>query len=461
MSHLSPETIEQLARQPGSGPAQAQVHLAACSSCRASVRDAAGRQALLGGLKPYTLSDMAFRRVEARLMEAVEEGAGPGKLPWRWLMPVALALLVVVVVVGERLWPTFVGTPIAQAPWVDRAGREAAHVEPLTVLWGSRDARARRGSGTWRPLSAGQVVEPGERLEARTVRLAPAADVAWAFEVTGSLGVDDGASVRLADGVLKAQVAQIRADVAVGGLHVLATDAVFSLTRAAAEVVVDVAEGTVELVDSTLARRLVKAPQRLRLFDEAPLSAATVEPSSGVGLFSVPPKPWVRLDASSLAAGTRLTLDGALVGEAPLSAMVSAGRHRLGLASSGEAVRESWVELSGPYSVTPSISLQAIEPTVPDAIAVARIQAELRRQRPKLSACYEKWLKANPSASAEVELRLVVSARGRVTQATVEGSLSEGGPADCLVRTAKALSLPALGTEVELELPLKLTTQHE
>lgn len=459
MSHLSPETVEQLARQPGSGPAQAQAHLAACPSCRASVRDAAGRQALLGGLKPYTLSDMAFRRVEARLMEAVEEGVGPPALPWRWLVPVVFAL--VGVVVGGRLWPAYVGAPVAQSPWLDRSRLEVAHVEPLTVLWGSSDARARRGAGAWRPVSAGQVVEPGERLEGRAVRLAPAADVAWAFEVTGSLGVDDGASVRLADGVLRAQVARTRADVVVGGLHVLATDAVFSLTRAAAEVVVDVAEGTVELVDSTFERRLVKAQQRLRVSDGALLSAAAIEPSSGVELLSVPSKPWVRLDATSLAAGTRVTLDGALLGEAPLSAMVTSGRHRLGLASPGEALRESWVELSGPYSVKPLIPLRAIESSVPDAIAVARIQAELQRQRPKLSACYEKWLKANPSASAEVELRLVVSARGRVTQAKVEGALSEGGPADCLVRSAKALSLPALGTEVEIELPLKLTTQRE
>ncbi len=458
MSHLSPETLEALARQPGSGTTEAQAHLGACPSCRSAVRDAAARQVLLGGLTRYTLSDMAFRRVEARLMEAVEDGAGASSFPWRWLAPVAVAL--VVVALGVRFRPGVEGSLTRRPPQVARVGLERAQVEPLTVLGASSDARVRAAEAAWRSLSPGQVVSPGELLEGHLVRLAPAAEVAWTFEVSGTLGVGDGASARLADGSLTARVARTKADVAVAGLHVLASEALFSLTRTAAEVLVEVAEGTVELVDSSLERREVKAPQRLRLADGAPLSAAVVEPPRGVGLSLAPPKPWVRFDASSLPPGTRITLDGALLGEAPLSALVASGRHRLGVASPGEALRESWVELMGPFTVKVPSPSPPLEPSVPDAVAVERIQAELQRQRPKLAACYEKWLKANPTASGEVELQLIVSPKGRVTQAKVTGELSDDGPAECLVRTAKGLSLPALGVEVELQVPLKLTTQR-
>jgi hypothetical protein len=97
----------------------------------------------------------------------------------------------------------------------------------------------------------------------------------------------------------------------------------------------------------------------------------------------------------------------------------------------------------------------------PDASALARIQDELKRQRPRLAACYEKWLKANPSAlDADIELHLVVSAKGQVKEATLEGAAMSASSAECLLQTARALTLPGLGNEVELALPLHLTTSH-
>jgi hypothetical protein len=159
------------------------------------------------------------------------------------------------------------------------------------------------------------------------------------------------------------------------------------------------------------------------------------------------------LDASGLAVGAHLSLDGVPLGEAPLVTLVSGGRHRLTVAPPGEAVTESWVELSGRF-VVPSGAAppEAVEP---DAEALARINRELQRQRPKLQVCYEKWLKADPRATGEVELHLRVAASGRVKAADVTGA-PPGAPADCLVRAARALTLPALGGEVELELPLQL-----
>ena len=94
----------------------------------------------------------------------------------------------------------------------------------------------------------------------------------------------------------------------------------------------------------------------------------------------------------------------------------------------------------------------------PDAAALARVMAELKRQTPKLSACYEKWLKANPQASGEVVLELTVSAQGRVKKARLpEGSKGiSAASAECLVTTAKTLVLPPLGVEATLEQPLVL-----
>ena len=72
MSHLEPETIETAARETPAGDVAA--HLGSCAECRGHVRRAQGRQRLLSGMTPYTLSDLAFRRVEARLDEAVAAG---------------------------------------------------------------------------------------------------------------------------------------------------------------------------------------------------------------------------------------------------------------------------------------------------------------------------------------------------------------------------------------------------
>jgi hypothetical protein len=453
VSHLTAEQVEAAAK---AVEGEVRGHLASCLTCQASVRDAAARQALLGGLRPYTLSDIAFRRVEARLMEAVEQGVAAPRFPWRWAWPIALALLAVLVVVQLRGGTSGVA-PVAQRP-ATRPGLAPPRVEPLTVLAASADARVQRGDTSWLPVSAAQVLEAGVRVEGRSVRLATAASVRWGFGLAGTLVVGDGASARLTGGELVAQVSGGESDLAVGPLHVLATEAIFSLSRSAAEVVVDVAEGTVELVDSSLERRQVRGPQRLRLRDGAPLSQAASEPSGGVRPVPVPARPWALFDAASLPRGTRLILDGVPLGEAPFAALVSSGRHRLALASPGEAVHESWVELSGRY--VPRLALPEAAVTEPDAAAVQRLQEALRRQRPKLQACYEKWLKANPSASAEVELRLVVSASGRVKDARVEGG-GPGAPVECLVRSAKALSLPALGSELELEVPLRLTTERD
>lgn len=455
MKHLDDAQREALAAG-DTADADATAHVGACAECQAAVRDAKARRAMLSGLTSYTLSDMAFRRVEARLMEQVEAGL-PSRTPWlAWLVPAGLALaaLIAVVVVQSRTpaAPEVVTLPRPPAP-------VAVAFQPLTVLRAAADSQVRSGDGAWRALAAGDVLAAGDALSSDGVTLAPAADVKWAFEARGSLALGGAATVDLGAGQLAAKVAQ-PASVLAGTRLVQASEALFSVSRSAAEVVLSVAEGDVDVMDtSTSERRRVSAPATLRWADGAPLKEGHVEALAPVTPPAVPEKPWVRFDASGLPAGTSVLLDGAALGSSPLVALVGAGRHRLGLTPPGEALSESWVDLVGDAPFVAALP-EAPEAPPPSDEALARVQSDLLRHRPKLAACYEKWLKANPAASGTVELSLVVTAAGRVKAARVHGNALPKASAECLVRTAKGLSLSPLGAEAELEVPLVFTSGH-
>ena len=455
MTHLDDAQREALAMGAADVDAAAKAHHAGCAECQAAVRDAKGRRAMLAGLTPYTLSDMAFRRVEARLAEQVEAGL-PARRPWlAWLAPVALAAAALVVLVVSS-WrgaeaPDVVALP-APPPPVARAP-----FHPLTVLRAAKASQVRAGDAPWRPLGAGDVLAAGDAVSSDGLVFAPAADVPWAFEARGSLALGGAATVALGAGQLSARVGQPLV-VTAGTREVSAAEALFSVTRAAAEVVLAVAEGAVDVTDSvTHERRHVEAPATLRWADGAALSEARVEPQAPVGAPAVPARPWVRFDAAPLPAGTAISLDGAALGEAPLVALVAGGRHRLGLAPPGQPLTESWVDLVGGAPFVAALP-EAREGAAPSADALARLQQELLRHRPKLAACYEKWLKANPTASGTVELSLVVSASGRVKSARVAEGVVPKASAECLVRTARGLPLPPLGAEAELEVPLVFTS---
>jgi hypothetical protein len=398
---------------------------------------------------------MAFRRVEARLMEQVEQGL-PARTPWlAWFVPASMVVTALVALFVVRLWapagPEVLALPRPLEPLA------VAPFHPLTVLRATADCRARSGEGAWRTLSAGEVLVSGDALSSSGVVLAPAAEVAWAFEGQGALALGGAATVSIGAGQVTAQVGE-RVVVSAGTRQVEAAEALFQVTRSAAEVVLSVAQGAVDVTDTvTRQRRRVTAPATLRWADGAPLSSAHEEALSPVAPPFSPKKPWARLDASGLPAGTRVSLDGAGLGEAPFMSLVESGRHRLGLTPPGEPSRESWVELVGEAPFV-AVLPPAPEGPPPSDEALARVQGELLRQRPKLAVCYEKWLKANPAASGTVELSLVVAASGKVKAARVSGAALPKASAECLVRTAKGLSLPPLGTEAELEVPLVFTS---
>ncbi len=453
MKHLDPEVLESAARETPAGEAAA--HLTECAECRGHVRRAQGRQRMLAGMKPYTLSDMAFRRVEARLTEAVAAGElAPS--PWRWLWwaggALAAAVLAFVVVSADPASPGMVKIPQQQVAIA------AAPFHPLTVLRADATAQLRRGEADWRALVPGDVALSGDALSAASLILAPEGDVAWALAVEGSLSLGGAASLTLGAGAVIAQVGS-PIEVLASSRRVIASNALFSVSRAGAEVVLAVAEGEVQVIDSlTGERRSVKAPQSVRWSDGSPLAEGRDEVVSGLKAPAVPGRPWARFDASALLPGTVVSLDGVQLGAAPFIELVTAGRRRLGLTPPGGVLTESWAELIGgqPFSAKIETPVVENEGPDPDAEALARVLSAIKSQRPKLSACYEKWLKANASAQGEVVLELVVSAQGRVKKARVESGTISAASSECLVTTAKSLVLPSLGVEATLQVPLLL-----
>ena len=442
-AHLTPDELEIAARS--GSPSE---HLASCPQCQADVKRAKGRQRLMGGMTKYTLSDVAFRRVEARLAEAVESGTLRPS-PWKWaswvLVGAALASIGLVMILREDSFSGVLPIPGQQATIASIAFHD------LTVLR-ANEAQVKSAEG-WHGLAVGDVVGDGAAVSAKSITLAPPDETSWAFEATGSLAFGGGATVTLGAGVLTAHVAS-PVEVLASSRHMRTADALFVVTHVGAEVVLRVAEGSVEVFDGeTNERIIVSAPDAMRWSDGSALAQGRKEPAAPVAPVVIPGKPWVTFDSNALPQGTRVSLDGMDLGTAPFVAMVASGRRELSL--NGVT---SWVDLMGGESFAPKLQTpeRNDDGPEPDAAALRRVMVELERNKPKLAACYEKWLKANRAAEGDVTLELTVSAKGKVKEAAVtEGTLSKSA-SECLVRTAKSLTLPALGADATLELPLIL-----
>lgn len=451
--HLNDEQRDLVAS--GTSEPGLDAHVAACAECQRSVKDAKARQALLKGLTPYTLSDMAFRRVEARLMEQVEEGLPS---PWpAWLklgVPVLLAAAVALLVVApwrEVPAPVSPTTPVAQ--------RVTPKPFPTMVAtFASADAKLRRGEGAWQPLVASDEVTSGAAVSASRLVLATLADPRLVLEAEGAFAVGGQAMVVLGAGAVGAVG---KAEVLAGARRVTSVDAAFHVERTAAEVVLEVATGAVTVFDEGgAAKRVVQGPARVRWADGTALDQGVLEQGSSWRPPLAPKAPAVKLDLSGLPDGTLLSVDGHSYGATPFSFLLDAGRHAVQVTPPGQPTQERFIDLVGgqPFVFTLSPDAEReVEAPEPDARALARVMEDLKRQTPKLRACYEKWLKANPHASGTVDLVLVVNAKGAVKKADVKGDPISAESVACLKTTAKSLVLSPLGSEQELEVPLVLT----
>ncbi|MBL8919543.1 MAG: PEGA domain-containing protein [Myxococcaceae bacterium] len=448
--HLTDEQRDLVAS--GRSEPSLDAHVASCGECQKSVRDAKARQRLLTGLTPYTLSDMAFRRVEARLMEQVEDGL---PTPWpAWLklaVPVLLAAVALFVVVPWRSETTVQPSPVAQ--------RVTPKTFPTMVAtFASADAKLRHGDGAWQPLVASDEVSSGAAVSASRLVLATLTGPRLVLEGEGAFVVGGQAMVVLGAGAVGAVG---DAEVLAGARRLTSVDAAFHVERTAAEVVLDVATGAVTVFDEGgVAKRVVQGPARVRWADGTALDQGVLEPQSAWLPPLAPRAPASKLDLSGLPDGTLLSVDGHSYGATPFSFMLDAGRHAVLVTPPGQPTQERFVDLVGGqpfvFALSPTAEREAEAPE-PDARALARVMEDLRRQTPKLRACYEKWLKANPHASGTVDLVLVVNAKGAVKKADVKGDPISAESVACLKTTAKSLVLSPLGSEQELEVPLVLT----
>jgi hypothetical protein len=447
-AHLSDEQRDLVAK--GLSDSAHDVHLASCIACRTAVRSAKGRQTMLQGLRPYTLSDIAFRRVEARLMEQVEAGLPSPWPSWpRFFVPAAIAAGVLLAVVSWKRAPVVETVPVATLRPLPKP------FEPMVATYASADAKVRRSESDWKRLFAGDEVTSGAAISAS--RLTLVAISGLVFEADGSFAVGGQAMVVVGAGSVAASG---NAEVLAGSRRMTSVEAIYRVERTASEVVLDVASGEVTVFDDGV-HRSVRGPTRVRWADGTALESGVTEAHVGFGAPVGVKLPAVRLELGALPDGTLLSIDDLSFGATPFSFMLEAGRHRVQLTPPGQPTQERFVDLVGgqPFALALAApSERTLEAPAPDAQALAQVMEDLRRQTPKLRSCYEKWLKANPNASGQVDLVLVVSAKGVVKRTEVRGEAISVESAMCLKTVAKTLVLSPLGSEQELELPLVLTT---
>lgn len=432
--HLTDEQVE----APGDSP-----HLASCAQCQKAVARAAARRKLLGGVKPYTLADVAFSRVEAKLMEHVRDNP-PGPR-WSFGRIFAIAALAAIVM----MFAVSTVRPLLG----NKAEIPIAAFEPMTVIHASGGVAAK----------AGDVLNKDASLDAEKGQVVLATSDGMALRLAGGarfvLGAND-ATVRLASGTLTVDGHSRGPWVVANATHwVKVVDATFDIAADQLRLY----RGSVVLADNAAFDnpRHVIAPAVFRFGDGATLSLGGAKS----GLRDTPPPPWAKLELA--LAASEVELDGQRVGSSPLSLMTTPGKHHL-RALVGEAWRDGDIEL-GAGSTGGAIDFPEKQNIVPPAAVPTgpvveadpeAIAAAVKSQLPKLRVCHEKWLKVNESARGKVLMSVTVSPKGRVTKAAF--TADEGVPAtvnECLGRAVRAMTLPKSSEEVELEIPVLLGAQ--
>ncbi|MBL8949944.1 MAG: AgmX/PglI C-terminal domain-containing protein [Myxococcaceae bacterium] len=432
-AHLTDEQLE----APGEAP-----HLAECAECRSKVARARARQKLLGGMKPYTLSGVAFSRVEAKLLEHARENP-PGPV-WGLGRIFALGAFAAVAVLFAvtTVVPLFAPTPqpvVAVPPF-----------EPMTVVFASGQVSVKAGDSLGRDA------------------------VLDGAQGTVVLSTGDGLALRLQGGaklVLGTPTETVRVErgrllvesrhrgpwvVRVGNHWLRTADTTFEVAPESLELY----RGGAVLADNAAFEnaRQLNGPLQVDLTTgkESPLERAA--PAFKVG----PLQPGKRLEVT--LAASEVEIDGVGYGPSPLSLMTLVSRHKV-RAKVGEQWREGELDLatSGTGVVelperAPVAPVQPVGPTIEaDPAAIA---ASVKAQLPKLRVCHEKWLKVNEAARGKVLMTLTVSPKGKVTRAKF--SADEGVPEavnECLGRAVRGLTLPKSSEEVELEVPVLLGAQ--
>ncbi len=430
-AHLTDEQLE----APGEAP-----HLAECSECRSKVARARARQKLLKGVRPYTLADVAFSRVEAKLMEHARENA-PGP---RWnlarIFAIGAMAAVAAVLAVTTVQPVF--APAPPAPM--------ALFEPMTVVLASGPVSVR----------AGDVLNRDAVVDAEKGQVVLSTADGAAVRTWGGAKFQLGAAteaVRVESGTLRVDARQRGPWVVRAGNHWLKSSDFM------ADVAADTLKlyrGGVLLADNASFEnaRQLNAPLQVDLMTGKESVLEGAPRSFPVGPLQPGGRLEVKLEASEVE------VDGVVYGPSPLSLITFLGPHKV-RARVGEQWRDGVIDLSTSGSGVVDFPEKALAvPLAPAQPAVeadpSAIAAAVKAQLPKLRVCHEKWLKVNESARGRVMMTLTVSPKGKVTRATF--TAAEGVPEtvnECLGRAVRSLTLPRSSEEVELEIPVLLGAQ--
>lgn len=457
MTHLSNEQLEQAVN------GEALPHLHDCAECQAAVRRAMGLKRMLSGMRPYTLSDAAFARSEARVLERMRETPARA-ISWLWrALPIAAALALAAGLIWWRQQAPVVAEPVVAVRVESAPPAVAAAYEPLTVvaLQGAAPPQFRANAeGELVPLKLGQTLLAQARVQAdgpaaRVIGVSANERVRAELHGAAALGLTDvsidlgeAASVRL-DLVLT-QRWLVRA----GDEWFASSDAEFSVTRVSPDVaVLEVSRGVVEHgqwasrgkghVEQAARGRWRIAPSGAAVDGTGEVQAAPLAPVWRDGI-------WFSLGAVPGA----IELDGQRYGGAPLQMLLPPGRHTL------RAVGDNGSVTTREFSIAPGepLTMNRLDPVARPPVEAtevdpAALRAWVNEQRAKLSPCYEKWLKGNAEARGEATLTISVSPTGRVVGSRVEPrGVVPQVVAECLSATVKKWRPPVRDADIEIPL---------
>lgn len=435
--HLGAREVESVAEG-----REAPSHLSSCRLCAQKVRRARARRALLTSLPALELPEEVFQRVERQLLSGGARPRSAPALALRVLVPFALALAA-----GTLLWLW---------PSVPPALKQELPLATLQAVMVQGEVHWRSAGGTPRALRAREVLHEGAELDATSGRAALAQGGA-------SLVLEQGSRARLSRlRVGEAELELSQGEATVEQLSVRAgprmfqgSEALFSVTRFASQVVVEVQRGVVWVSEGAESRERVRlvAPARLTLSDSALLGSAVVEPSLAAAVRVCPRLGSSFFEVVDLPAGAEVQVGEYGWGPAPLSGLFRAGEYRVRARSAGEPEREFPLTLGGQpvrFSWKELVAEEELDPS-----ELTALNRAVQKQVPQLRYCYERLLKKDFGAQAEVALVLKVSPAGEVLSARVGGAALPRSTVDCLVQAARRWKLPRTRSEQELEVPLR------
>jgi hypothetical protein len=421
---------------------------------------AAARRTLMKGLTPYTLSDAAFARVEAGLVEAAQARQRRGWLAWAFSLSLGAAVAAAVLL-ALRPAPKPVELPaqVAVAP-------QRSVFPALTAVQVHGEVKARTG-----PDAPWADVVPGAELRAGAALAATEGQVSWvaagaALRVSAALAVRPDGQVLLSAGAVAADLALAQPVVVESGERFLrARDALFTVERAGSTLRLAVYRGTVDLGSEATFRdaRALAAPAELVLEDGAKLAAAGVTaPAVGAPVLYAPAPPYgtLTLEASKELLGAPLSLDGMSVGRAPLKLFATRGPHTVGWQLPNGSLQT--VQLVA--SDTPAFVLvegPRPAPRLSKELSSEEVRARVGAVSRRLSSCADKWVTLEGAAGGggEMVAAVRIGASGKVAKVTVRGEGREV-PAtvrDCVTSVLGRLVFSTADEPTEVELPIRVT----